>query len=138
MSAGRIDIGLEGKMLAAAFASAATAVDGFCMVGLLAGAVVSVLLALLHGFACITHRGNQVVSGLRSIFLSRDSRSFCGRLVPARRQTPRWAQTHAGAITLPFADVLADVPVVGAVYSELPVGITCWCTSRLRVCSLCG
>ena len=62
---GVIDIGLEGKMLAAAFASAATAVVmGSAWLGLLAGVVVSVLLALLHGFACITHRGNQVVSGL--------------------------------------------------------------------------
>ena len=32
--------------------------------GVLAAVLVSVMLALVHGFACITHRGNQVVSGL--------------------------------------------------------------------------
>ena len=62
---GVVDIGLEGKMLGAAFAAAATAaVTGSAWVGLGAGIIVSVLLALLHGFACITHRGNQVVSGV--------------------------------------------------------------------------
>ena len=63
--AGLVDIGLEGKMLAAAFASAAMAAGtGSAWAGLGMGVVVSVVLALLHGYASITHRGNQVVSGL--------------------------------------------------------------------------
>ena len=62
---GVIDIGLEGKMLGSAFAAAAAAaVTGSPWLGLLAGVALSLLLALLHGFACITHRGNQVVSGV--------------------------------------------------------------------------
>ena len=62
---GLIDIGLEGKMLAAAFLSAAAAsVTGSALIGLLAGILIAQVLALLHGFACITHRGNQVVSGV--------------------------------------------------------------------------
>jgi ABC-type uncharacterized transport system permease subunit len=62
---GLIDIGLEGKMLAAAFAAAAAAsVSGSALVGLAAGILIAQVLALLHGFACITHRGNQVVSGV--------------------------------------------------------------------------
>src|SRR5439155_13731087 len=61
---GLIDIGLEGKMLAAAFvAAAAASVTDSALMGLLAGILIAQLLALLHGFACITHRGNQVVSG---------------------------------------------------------------------------
>lgn len=63
--AGVVDIGLEGKMLGAAFAAATVAaVSGSAWVGLGAAVMVSVLLALLHGYACITHRGNQVVSGV--------------------------------------------------------------------------
>jgi len=55
---GIVDIGLEGKMLGAASAAGAVGL------GLLAGIGTSVALALLHGFACITHRGNHVVSGV--------------------------------------------------------------------------
>jgi general nucleoside transport system permease protein len=62
---GIIDIGLEGKMLAAAFAAAAcAALTGSAWLGLGAGILVAEALALLHGFACITQRGNQVVSGV--------------------------------------------------------------------------
>ena len=62
---GVVDIGLEGKMLTAAFAAAATAaVTGSVWIGLAAGIAASVLFALLHGFACVTHQGNQVVSGM--------------------------------------------------------------------------
>src|SRR4029077_2902629 len=62
---GIVDIGLEGKMLGSAFAAAATAsVTGSAWLGLGAGLLASVALALVHGFACITHHGNQVVSGM--------------------------------------------------------------------------
>src|SRR6187402_513967 len=62
---GIIDLGLEGKMLGAAFAAAAvSAVTGSAWLGLGAGIATAVLLALLIGFACITHRGNQVVAGM--------------------------------------------------------------------------
>src|SRR5262245_54961631 len=62
---GIVDIGLEGKMLASAFAAAATgAVTGSAWIGLAAGIGAAVLVSLAHGFACITHQGNQVVSGM--------------------------------------------------------------------------
>src|SRR5579864_468446 len=62
---GIIDVGLEGKMLMAAFAAAATsAVTGSAWLGVASGIIAAEMLALLHGFACITHRGNQVVSGV--------------------------------------------------------------------------
>ena len=62
---GIIDVGLEGKMLAAAFASAAIAAWTGSPWLALGGAIgVACAMALLHGFACITHRGNQVVSGV--------------------------------------------------------------------------
>lgn len=62
---GIIDVGLEGKMLMAAFFAAATAsLTGSAWAGVAAAIVAAEILALLHGFACITHRGNQVVSGV--------------------------------------------------------------------------
>jgi simple sugar transport system permease protein len=62
---GVVNIALEGKLLAAAFASAAAAaVSGSAWIGLGAGVGVSILFALMHGFATITHRGDQVVSGM--------------------------------------------------------------------------
>lgn len=62
---GIIDVGLEGKMLMAAFFAAATAsLTGSAWAGVVAAVVAAEALALLHGFACITHRGNQVVSGI--------------------------------------------------------------------------
>ena len=62
---GIIDVGLEGKMLMAAFFAAATSsVTGSAWLGVAAGIAAAEALALLHGFACITHRGNQVVSGV--------------------------------------------------------------------------
>ena len=64
---GVFDIGLEGKMLISAFAAAAiAAVSGSVLVGLAAGMLAGIMFALLHGFACITYRGNQIVSGVAS------------------------------------------------------------------------
>ena len=63
--AGVVDLGLEGKMLFAAFAAAATAsVTHSTGLGLLAAIAVASLASMLHGFACVTNRGDQVVSGV--------------------------------------------------------------------------
>jgi simple sugar transport system permease protein len=62
---GVIDIGLEGKMLVAAFAAAAAAyATDSAWLGLLAGIGASIVFALIHGFASISQRGNQIVSGV--------------------------------------------------------------------------
>lgn len=62
---GVVDIGLEGKMLVAAFSAAAAAdASGSAWIGLLAGILTSIVFALIHGFACISQRGNQIVSGV--------------------------------------------------------------------------
>jgi ABC-type uncharacterized transport system permease subunit len=63
--AGVIDLGLEGKMLACAFtAGAAGVVSGSFLVALLAAVAVGLALSMLHGYACVTHRGDQVVMGM--------------------------------------------------------------------------
>jgi general nucleoside transport system permease protein len=62
---GIVDIGLEGKMLAGAFAAAcAAAYFQSAWMGLIFAILVSLSMALIHGYASITHRGNQVVSGV--------------------------------------------------------------------------
>src|SRR5690606_30554702 len=63
--AGLFDIGLEGKMLSAAFAAAAVAyLTGSAWIGLGAAVGVCILTALLQGLAAITLRGNQLIAGV--------------------------------------------------------------------------
>ena len=62
---GVVDIGLEGKMLFAAFAAgAAGAVSGSTTLALLAAISVAVTLSWMHGLACVSYSGDQVVSGV--------------------------------------------------------------------------
>jgi simple sugar transport system permease protein len=62
---GIVDVGLEGKMLIAAFfAAAVSSVTGSASWGVAAAIAAAEATALIHGLACITYRGNQVVSGV--------------------------------------------------------------------------
>ncbi len=62
---GVVDIGLEGKMLFAAFAAAAAgAAFGSTGIALLLAIGVAIALSWLHGFATVSHTGDQVVSGM--------------------------------------------------------------------------
>ena len=63
--AGVIDLGLEGKMLATAFTAASVgALTGSLALAILAAIGVGVALSMLHGYACVSHRGDQVVLGM--------------------------------------------------------------------------
>ena len=125
--AGIFDIGLEGKMLAAAFLSAAVAyVYGSAWIGLLAGIGASMALSIVHGLASITFRGNQLISGVAINFLAAGltvviAQSWFGQ----GGRTP--GLTGSGRfepIDLPFAGALADIPVLGPLYAELISGHT--------------
>ncbi len=62
---GVIDLGLEGKMLLTAFATATVGVStGSMALALAAALAVGLALSMLHGYACVTHRGDQVVLGM--------------------------------------------------------------------------
>ncbi len=62
---GVIDLGLEGKMLLSAFAAAAVGVtSGSLLLALAAAIAIGVSLSMLHGYACVSHRGDQVVLGM--------------------------------------------------------------------------
>jgi general nucleoside transport system permease protein len=63
--AGVIDLGLEGKMLSTAFAAASVAVfTGSLTLAVLAAIAVGLALSMLHGYGCVSHRGDQVVMGM--------------------------------------------------------------------------
>lgn len=122
---GVFDIGLEGKMLGAAFAAgAAAAVTGSAWAGLAAGILVAIALALVHGFACITHRGNQIVSGVAINFLAIGLTALLGQdwFRQGGRTPPLSGDGRFTNIQLPFAEALRDVPVIGGIYSELLSG----------------
>ena len=62
---GVIDLGLEGKMLLSAFAAgAAGAVTGSLILALATALLVGLAMSMLHGYACVSHRGDQVVLGI--------------------------------------------------------------------------
>ena len=123
--AGIFDIGLEGKMLAAAFFSAAVAaVTGSVWLGMLAGIGASLVFSLIHGLASITFRGNQLISGVAinfiaagmTVLIAQDWFQQGGR-TPALTGAARFNE-----IDLPFQAAFADVPYLGPIYSELISG----------------
>lgn len=122
---GIVDISLEGKMLASAFAAGAVAaVTGSAWLALIAGIFVGIALGLLHGFACITHRGNQVVSGLAINILASGLTVVLGiAWFSQGGQTPALASdSRFMPLNLPFAQSAESIPVVGQFYSDVISG----------------
>lgn len=123
--AGIFDIGLEGKMLAAAFFSAALAsITGSVWIGLLAGICASLVLAAVHGLASITFRGNQLISGVAINFLAAGMTVLIAQdwFAQGGRTPSLVGAARFEGITLPFAEALRDVPVFGPIYAELISG----------------
>ncbi len=117
---GTIDISLEGKMLGGAFiAGSVAAVTGSAWLALFGAMAFTVFLALVHGFACITHKGNQVVSGVAINMLMSGLTVVLGIAWFHRGgQTPSLpSEARFMPIQLPLAEALADVPVIGTLYS---------------------
>jgi general nucleoside transport system permease protein len=122
---GIVDIGLEGKMLASAFAAAATAaVTGSAWAGLAAGIAAAVLIGLVHGFACITHHGNQVVSGMAlNITVSGLTVVLGYAWFHEGGQTPLLGPgARFAPIELPGVAALGAFPGLGLVYREVLSG----------------
>lgn len=123
--AGVVNIALEGKMLGGAFAAASVAAaSGSAWAGLAAGIAFSCALALLHGFATITHRGEQVVSGMAiNIMVAglgptlADAWFAQAGRIPLPGSAARFAP-----IELPGVAALAGVPVLGPLYVEVVSG----------------
>lgn len=122
---GIIDIGLEGKMLIAAFFSAAVAfATGSVWLGLLAGIAASMALSALHGLASITFRGNQLISGVALNFLASGLTVLIAQVWFS--QGGRTPSLMSGGrfenVTLPLAETLRGVPILGPIYADLISG----------------
>src|SRR3954469_3774811 len=124
--AGVIDLGLEGKMLGAAFAAAAvSAISGSAWLGLLAGIGTGVFLALIIGFACITHRGNQVVAGMAiTIMVVGLAPTLALAWFNLGGQTPQLdaAGQRFPGLVWPWAAEAREAPFPGLLYAELLSG----------------
>jgi simple sugar transport system permease protein len=123
--AGVVNIALEGKMLGGAFAAAAVAeLSGNAWAGLLAAMLFGTGLALVHGFATITHRGDQVVSGMAlNILVAGLGPVLANAWFQQAGRIPVSAdEARFTPIDLPFVDALRSVPIVGGLYGELISG----------------
>lgn len=122
---GVFDIGLEGKMLGAAFAAgAAAAVFGSPWIGLLFAVLVSLGLSIVHAFASITVKGNQIVSGVAINFVALGLTALLGQSWFGRGgRTPQLSQDQRfSPIDLPGAEALSGIPVIGPIYGDLISG----------------
>ena len=119
---GVIDISLEGKLLMGAFVAATVAsLTGSVWLGAVCAILSCITLALIHGFACITHKGNQVVSGLAINMLSSGLTVIVGiALFRQGGQTPPLDNTQRfRPVEWWFVDTFDNIPVFGAIYREL-------------------
>ena len=116
--AGVIDLGHEGKMLLSAFAAGAVgAVSGSLALALLAALAVGLALSMVHGYACVSHGGDQVVLGM-AITMTAVGLSIVlgiawfkiGGQTPALPDTVRFSTWFTSA-----AKALNEVPWIGAV-----------------------
>ena len=125
--AGVVDISLEGKMLMAAFSGAAVAAStGNPIFGLLAGVIVSILMSFIHGYVSITARGNQIVSSMAiNIVAAGLAPSLAIFFYHRGGQTPFLQDTERFLeVTLPFAESLGGLPILGALYRDVLSGHT--------------
>ncbi|HEY4199270.1 MAG TPA: ABC transporter permease [Devosiaceae bacterium] len=122
---GIFDIGLEGKMLAAAFGAATVAaLTGNMWLGLLAGIVVSIGMSMIHGAASITLKGNQIISGVAINFLAQGLTVLLGLtwFQQGGRTPPLPPGGRFPSLVWPGAVEFAGVPVIGPIYSGLISG----------------
>ena len=125
--AGIFDIGLEGKMLMAAMASAAVAaLTGSVWIGLLAGIVGSLLFAAVHGLASITFRGNQLISGVALNFVAAGITVLAAQTLfqQGGRTPPLSGAARFQPVHLPFDETIREVPVIGPFYADVLSGHT--------------
>ena len=93
---GVVDIALEGKMLLAAFAAGACgATCGSTTLALLAAMAVAVAMSWVHGLACVSHKGDQVVSGVAINIIAAGLTAVLGA-----------AWFHQGGQTPPLSDAV--------------------------------
>jgi simple sugar transport system permease protein len=122
---GVVDIGLEGKILVGAFAAAAVATaTGSAWFGLGAAILATIAVSLVHGYASIDQRANQIVSGTAINMVADGITALIGNAIWSQGgRTPQLPDTALfNAIDLPFVDAVAPVPFIGPIYKHLISG----------------
>ncbi len=121
---GVINIALEGLMLAGAFTAASvTHYSGNPWIGLAAGIAAGVLVALIHGVACIRFKADQVVSGtaINILFLGVPA-LLSGALFESTGATPQLPQGQLMPLA-PIVLAFVLVPVTWYVLNRTPFGL---------------
>jgi len=144
---GIVDIGLEGKMLIAAFAAAsAAAFSGSAVLALLIAIIVSLGFSLVHGYASINQRGNQVVSGVAINMLAAGLAVVLGNewFKEGGRTPALPAEARFMPIDIPGFSALYDVPLLDipariisghSILTYITIALvplTAWALSRTR------
>ncbi|MBC8036066.1 MAG: ABC transporter permease [Rhizobiales bacterium] len=144
---GIVDIGLEGKLIAGAFAAAAAA-HAFHSpwAGMFFALIISMLMALIHGYASISQRGNQVISGVAINMLAAGLALVLGNtwFGEGGQTPPLQPNERFMPLLFPGSGALRDVPIIGwistivAGHSLLAYGafaavpLTAWALARTR------
>ena len=138
---GVVDIGLEGKMLFAAFAAGAAGdVWGSTSLAMLAAMGVAISLSWMHGLACVSHRGDHVVSGVAITIIAAGLTVVLGiawfaqggqtpPVTSAVRIQPLFPQAGAALAGIPWIGALVGEGVLGhnaLVYLALILVPMCW------------
>src|SRR5438874_2922554 len=118
---GVVDIGLEGKILASAFASAAV---GYAThnpwLGVLAGMGVSVALAMVQAFVSISQKGNQLVTGIAvNIAMSGLTFVLAQFFFQQGGRTPDLGDARFTDVIFPGTAALANIPFIGCLYGHV-------------------
>lgn len=122
---GVVDIGLEGKMLFAAFAAGAAGVAWqSALLALLAAIGVAVMLSWTHGVACVSHAGDQVVSGVAINIIAAGLTVVLGIawFSQGGQTPPVGAEVRMGALWPEAAQALSGIPWLGRVLGEGVLG----------------
>ncbi len=137
---GIVDIGLEGKMLAAAFtAAAAGAYYGSPWIALLLAIIVSIGFSLIHGYASINQRGNQVVSGVAinmlaaglAVVLGNEWFKEGGRTPPLPPESQFPVFNIPGVETLSYLKIISGHSVL-VYFAFALVPVTAWALAKTR------
>jgi general nucleoside transport system permease protein len=121
---GVINIALEGLLLAGAFTAATmTHYTGSPWLGLAAAILAGMLVALIHGVACIRFKADQVVSGtaINILFLGVPA-LLSGALFQSTGATPQLPQHQLMPIA-PIVLAFVLVPVTWYVLNRTPFGL---------------
>lgn len=144
---GIVDIGLEGKILTGAFAAAcASYYFQSPWAGLFFAIIISILMSLIHGYASITQRGNQVVSGVAINMLALGLTSVIGNSwFKQGGRTPALGDaTRFLPIAFPGRESLFATPVLGPIskifldhsvltyFAIALVPLTAWALAKTR------